>query len=246
MRRMKKRLSKKAYIVPFVVLTSLLTLNVTSIGKKHAGVVKPVETHAVSKGLMYDSLGLADAGLSREAFEKAMTGYHKLVAEGKVRKDNIISIIDFSLPSTSKRLFVIDLEQGKVLYNTLVSHGRNSGKAMATSFSNRPESFKSSLGFFVTGETYQGQHGYSLRLQGTELGINDKAMERGIVMHAADYVNETLGKVQGYIGRSLGCPAVPVNMHKKIIGSIRDGSCLFIYSPDRKYFASSRILQPAA
>ncbi len=196
--------------------------------------------------MMYDSLGLADAGLSREAFTRAMTGYHKLVAEGKVSKDNIISIIDFSLPSTSKRLFVIDLADGKVLYNTLVSHGRNSGKTMATSFSNRPESFKSSLGFYVTGGTYQGAHGYSLRLQGTELGINDKAMERGIVMHAADYVNESLGKAQGYIGRSLGCPAVPVAMHKKIIGSIRDGSCLFIYSPDRKYLASSRILQPAA
>ncbi|MGE7773408.1 murein L,D-transpeptidase catalytic domain family protein [Chitinophaga sp. NPDC101104] len=244
---MKKRLSKKIFILPFVVLTSLLTLKVSSIGKKNAGVLKPVKLHAAaSAAMMYDSLGLETAGLSRQAFERAMTGYHKLVSEGKIQKDNIISIIDFSLPSTSKRLFVIDLEEGKVLFNTLVSHGRNSGKAMATSFSNRPESFKSSLGFYVTGDTYQGQHGYSLRLEGTELGINDKAMERGIVMHAADYVNDKLGKAQGYIGRSLGCPAVPVNVHKKIIGSIRNGTCLFIYSPDRQYLASSRVLQPAA
>ncbi|WP_126245873.1 murein L,D-transpeptidase catalytic domain family protein [Chitinophaga rhizosphaerae] len=244
---MKKRLSKKIFILPFVVLTSLLTLNVSSIGKKNGGVVKPVKLHAAaSAAKMYDSLGLETAGLSRQAFERAMTGYRKLVSEGKVQKDNIISIIDFSLPSTSKRLFVIDLEEGKVLFNTLVSHGRNSGKAMATSFSNRPESYKSSLGFYVTRDTYQGQHGYSLRLEGTELGINDKAMERGIVMHAADYVNDKLGKAQGYIGRSLGCPAVPVNVHKKIIGSIRNGTCLFIYSPDRKYLASSRVLQPAA
>lgn len=243
---MKKRLSKKAYILPFVLLTSLFSLKVSSIGKKHTGVVKPVSAAASAGSMMYANMGLAEAGLSREAFDRAMTGYNKLVQEGKIRKDNIISIIDFSLPSTQKRLFVLDLEEGKVLYNTLVSHGRNSGKTMATSFSNRPESFKSSLGFYVTGDTYQGAHGYSLRLEGTELGINDKAMERGIVMHAADYVNDKLGRAQGYIGRSLGCPAVPVNMHKKIIGSIRNGTCLFIYSPDRGYLASSRVLRPTA
>lgn len=248
MRRMKKSLSKKVYVLPFLVLTSLLSLKVSSIGKKHTGVVANaiVPSETMTAAMRYDSLGLADAGLSKAAFERAMSGYDKLVSEGKIKKENIISIIDFSLPSTSKRLFVIDLERGKVLYNTLVSHGRNSGKDMATSFSNRPESFKSSLGFYVTGETYQGQHGYSLRLQGTELGINDKAMERGIVMHAADYVNDRLGKAQGYIGRSLGCPAVPVNMHKKIIGSIRNGTCLFIYSPDRGYLASSRMVHAAA
>lgn len=243
---MKKRLSKKAYILPFVVLTSLFSLKVSSIGKKHTGVVNPVNVTTSAESMMYASMGLAEAGLSREAFDRAMTGYNKLVEEGKIRKDNIISIIDFSLPSTQKRLFVLDLEEGKVLYNTLVSHGRNSGKTMATSFSNRPESFKSSLGFYVTGDTYQGAHGYSLRLEGTERGINDKAMERGIVMHAADYVNDKLGRAQGYIGRSLGCPAIPVNMHRKIIGSIRNGTCLFIYSPDRGYLASSRVLRPTA
>jgi hypothetical protein len=113
---------------------------------------------------------------------------------------------------------------------------------MATEFSNDPNSFKSSLGFYVTGDTYKGEHGYSLRLDGKEKGINDNAQERSIVMHAADYVNEAVVKAKGYLGRSLGCPAVPPALHKAIINTIKDGTCLFLYSPDQYYITHSRMI----
>ncbi|AWO01348.1 hypothetical protein DLD77_06415 [Chitinophaga alhagiae] len=242
---MNLRISKKTFILPFIVLTSLFSLKVSSIGKKSTGVVAPAVTAVTASAaeMLYGQLSLDSLGLSHEAFQYALQGHDSLLKAGRLSNTDIISIVDFSLPSTKKRLFVIDLAAGRVLFNTLVSHGRNSGREMATNFSNAPESFKSSLGFYVTGGTYRGAHGYSLRLEGEEQGINDNAMERGIVMHAADYVNEKLGRRQGYIGRSLGCPAVPVNLHKKIIGKIQNGSCLFIYSPDRQYLSASKMIQ---
>ncbi|GEP94960.1 hypothetical protein CCY01nite_12200 [Chitinophaga cymbidii] len=196
--------------------------------------------------MLYEQLSLDSLGLSKEAYEFALQGQEQLAKEGKLRNENILSIVDFSLPSTKKRLFVIDISSGQLLFNSLVSHGRNSGKEMATSFSNSPESYKTSLGFYVTGGTYRGKHGYSLRLEGEESGINDNAMERAIVMHAASYVNEVLGRKQGYIGRSLGCPALPVKLHKKIISTIQNGSCLFMYSPDTSYLTRSKLLQHTA
>lgn len=245
---MKILFSKKRYVLPFLALTSLLSLKVSSIGKKNTGVVKhTVAKVAVSaKAMLYDQLALDSLGLSQQAYEYALAGYERLLEEGKLKNDDILSIVDFSLPSSKKRLFVIDLASGTLLFNSLVSHGRNSGKDMATNFSNSQESFKSSLGFYVTGGTYKGKHGYSLKLEGEEEGINSNAMERGIVMHAASYVDEKLARLQGYIGRSLGCPAVPVKLHKKIISKIQNGTCLFMYSPDEKYIAASRMLQHAA
>ncbi|MET6997557.1 murein L,D-transpeptidase catalytic domain family protein [Chitinophaga defluvii] len=191
---------------------------------------------------LYEKLALDSLGLSPAAFDYAVQGYNHLLLSGRIKREDILSIIDFSLPSSKKRLFVIDLRQGKLLFNTLVSHGRNSGRETATTFSNEPDSYKSSLGFYITAETYRGEHGYSLRLQGEEKGINDNAMSRGIVMHSADYVNERFARSQGYIGRSLGCPAIPQVLHRKIIESIRNGTCLFLYSPDKFYAKHSRIL----
>ncbi|SFE51246.1 L,D-transpeptidase catalytic domain [Chitinophaga sp. CF118] len=196
-----------------------------------------------SSGVLYQSLKLDSLGLSREAFKYAISGMEKLEEAGKLSNADLITIVDFSLPSSKKRLFVIDLKNGKVLFNTLVSHGRNSGAAVATEFSNAPESFKSSLGFYITGETYKGEHGYSLRLQGEEAGINDNALSRGIVMHSAAYVNDKLVRLQGYIGRSLGCPAIPEKVHKLIIEEIRNGTCLFLYSPDKYYMAHSKMFE---
>lgn len=246
--RMNLRINKKTYILPFIVLTSLFSLKVSSIGKKNTGVIVAVAAPAEASAaeMLYSQLSLDSLGLSPEAYQYALQGHERLLKSGKLRNGDILSIVDFSLPSTKKRLFVIDLASGKLLFNSLVSHGRNSGKEMATSFSNSHESFQSSLGFYVTGNTYKGAHGYSLRLEGEETGINDNAMERGIVMHAADYVNEKLARLQGYIGRSLGCPAVPVSLHKKIIARIQNGSCLFMYSPDRKYLSASKMIQGAA
>lgn len=244
---MKIKFSKKRYVLPFVALTSLFSLKVSSVGKKEHGVVKHAiaKTAASAKAMLYDQLALGSLGLSQEAYQYALAGYERLLEEGKLKNDDILSIVDFSLPSTKKRLFVIDLSSGKLLFNSLVSHGRNSGKEMATNFSNSNESFKSSLGFYVTGGTYKGKHGYSLKLEGEEEGINSNAMERGIVMHAASYVDEKLARLQGYIGRSLGCPAVPVKLHKKIISKIQNGTCLFMYSPDQGYITASKMLQHA-
>lgn len=199
-----------------------------------------------SKTSLYDDLQLGKLNLSRTAFEYAMTGYNRLLNSGKLNNDQLLSIVDFSLPSSRKRLFIIDLKNGKLVYNTYVAHGRNSGREMANEFSNQPESNKSSLGAYVTGDTYIGKHGYSLRLLGQEKGINDNANSRAIVMHSAAYVSESAIKMQGYIGRSLGCPALPENLYRPIIDKIKNGSCLFLYSPDKYYASHSAIITKSA
>jgi len=192
---------------------------------------------------VYDSLQLNISGINRKVFEMAQKGFDKLSEQGKILNDGIISIIDFSLPSSAKRLYVVDMKNYQVLYNTYVAHGRNSGQEFATSFSNNESSFKSSLGFYVTGDTYTGKHGNSLKLEGMEKGINDNAEKRAVVMHGADYVNESLIQSRGYIGRSLGCPAVSPKESNQIINTIKEGTCLFIYSPDDTYNAQSDLLK---
>ncbi len=190
---------------------------------------------------IYDSLHLGDFGLSKAAFKEGLAGLSLLVSSGDIQNAGILSIIDLSLPSSKKRLFVIDLNICKLIFNTYVSHGRNSGKEMATQFSNKPHSCESSLGFYVTGDAYFGHHGYSLKLNGKEEGINDNACSRGIVIHSASYVNERIAKSQGYIGRSEGCPAIPKTLHRKIIEKIKNGTCLFLYSPDKFYETHSKM-----
>lgn len=199
----------------------------------------PAMPSAVS---VYDSLKLNLSGLNRKAFELAQTGFEKLKEQGVILNDNIISIVDFSLPSTEKRLYVVDLKNYQVLYRTYVAHGRNSGTVMANSFSNNPSSYKSSLGFYKTLSTYRGKHGYSLKLEGLERGINDNAYNRAIVMHGADYVNPSIIPMKGYIGRSQGCPAVMSKEATPIINTIKDGTCLFIYHPATAYQNQSTIV----
>ncbi len=190
---------------------------------------------------VYDSLHLNLKGLSQQAYDYAKEGLDKLIQQGKLANQSIISIIDFSLPSNKKRLFVIDLENYRVLFNTLVAHGKNTGYENAVSFSNQESSFKSSPGFYLTQETYEGKNGYSLKLEGLERGINDNALERGIVVHGAPYVSDERATTPGgFVGRSQGCPAVPVQVSRPIINTIKNGTCLFIYHPS--YVNSSVIL----
>ncbi|CAL1519875.1 murein L,D-transpeptidase catalytic domain family protein [Chitinophaga sp. MM2321] len=240
-----KQLVKPLIFGLTISLFAFLITTFTTTNKK-AAVAQPatptITTDSVQQISLYDSMRLDTSGLSKEAFESALQGFEHLEEKGRIRNADVISIIDFSLPSARKRLFVIDLKNKLLLFNTLVSHGRNSGAANANTFSNKMNSFKSSLGFFVTGDTYIGEHGYSLRLEGEEEGINDNALSRGIVMHSAAYVNESLARSQGYIGRSLGCPAIPENIHRKVIERIRNGTCLFLYSPDKYYSAHTKIL----
>jgi hypothetical protein len=191
---------------------------------------------------VYDSIHLDLAGLNRKAFELAKTGLLKLKNLGKITNDSILSIIDFSQPSTQKRLYILDLKNYTIRFNTYVAHGRNSGMVLAHSFSNRPHSYQSSLGFYITEEPYEGHNGYSLKLAGMEPGINDKAETRGIVVHGAKYVNSEMITETGRIGRSEGCPAVPTNEATPLINYIKDGTCLFIYYPDPSYSRQSALL----
>ena len=178
---------------------------------------------------------------SLPVLELALNGYAQL--QGKLKKP-LLTVIDYSLPSTQKRWWIIDLAQQKILLHTVVAHGRNSGALLAEKFSNRPESYQSSLGFFQTGEAYQGKHGYSLRLDGLEAGINDKARTRAIVIHGADYAKETVAATAGRLGRSLGCPAVPPDLSTPLIKLIKEGSLLFIYGKDPNYLRMSKFWSP--
>jgi hypothetical protein len=177
--------------------------------------------------------------LSYDVFQSALEGLQKM---SDIQNKAIITIIDYTKSSSRERLYVIDLVNKKLLYKTLVAHGRNSGEEEATSFSNDTKSLKSCLGFYRTAETYTGKNGYSLSLDGLEPGINDNARARSLVIHGADYVSQDFIKKYGRLGRSWGCPALPVSVSKEIIDKIAKGSCIFIYGNDPDYFRKSKIL----
>ena len=209
----------------------------------------PVQTVASSEGkgssmveemdgsALFHSMHL-DGVVSFLAFRQAVDGYNKIEQKNKP----VLTLIDFTKPSTEKRLFVFDMEKHQLLYSSLVSHGRNSGENYAISFSNKQGSYKSSLGFYLTGNTYQGKNGYSLILDGLEKGVNDKARERAIVMHGAAYANPSVVASGGRLGRSLGCPALPQAVTKPIINTIKGGSVLFIYANNQDSMAKTSIL----
>ncbi|HVL67733.1 MAG TPA: murein L,D-transpeptidase catalytic domain family protein, partial [Vicinamibacterales bacterium] len=184
------------------------------------------------------SLGAIDPGV----FATALRAAAAAVSRGDATEPATLTVIDFSKPSTEKRMWVFDLRARTLLFEELVSHGRGSGKTMATSFSNVPESNRSSLGLFRTAETYVGKHGYSLRLDGLEPGVNDRARDRAIVMHAADYVNGAMAKANGYLGRSLGCPAVRPEISRQLIDAVKNGGLLFAYYPDQQWLETSSYL----
>src|SRR5215471_6082884 len=241
---------KKPAILLLAVLASALFIFATT--RKSSARKKVVTASAVASAItnnrsnaaetLFSELHLDSAGLNQTVFNSAMHGLQKLDSEGVLRKDDIITILDFSQPSTQKRLYVLDLANKQVLFNTLVAHGRNSGGLMANSFSNKTSSLKSSPGFYMTEDTYFGHNGYSLRLDGLEKNINDNAEKRAIVMHGAPYVGQSAINNLGYLGRSWGCPAVPQEQHQAIINTIKGGTCLFIYSPDKNYQRKSTVL----
>jgi hypothetical protein len=191
---------------------------------------------------LYNNLNVNNFKLPQlESFSKALEGFYQLKQKGLVQND-ILTLIDFSLSANSKRMWVIDMNTNTVLFHSLVAHGRNSGEEYATEFSNKSESYQSSLGFYLTGETYQGKHGLSLRLDGLERGINDKARDRAVVIHGANYVSEQFIKQNKRLGRSQGCPALPVELNQEIIKTIKEKSCLFIYHPSRSYKVASKLI----
>jgi hypothetical protein len=191
---------------------------------------------SIKASLMYDMLNLEAQGLSKKAFEYAYKGYQQLLDKNLISRPDYLTICDLSQSSKQKRFYLIDMLNNKVLLNTYVAHGKNSGGEYARRFSNRAESKQTSLGFYVTRNIYTGEHGISLRVEGLEPGFNDRAYRRAIVIHGANYIGN------GSTGRSYGCPAVPGNECKMIINTIKNGTCLFIYHPEKKYLQGSKIL----
>ena len=212
--------------------------------KRAVLVAKAVEMRRVinESEYIYRAMGLDRVGLSETAFEYAWRGYHNLVKRGSVRKRSVLSIADFSQSSSEKRMYVIDIRHRRLLYRTYVAHGQNSGSEYAETFSNEPESFKSSLGFYVTKTTYVGKNGLSLRLDGVDHGYNDQAMKRNIVLHGCSYVGEGYLENFGATGTSLGCPALPETISAQIIHTVKGGSCLFIYHPTQDYLDHSVVI----
>lgn len=187
---------------------------------------------------------LGEPELNPEAFHYGILGYFALRSAGLVKNDSLLTIIDFSLPSSADRFFVINMYRNTLVCKSLVSHGRNSGDLYANRFSNKMQSHQSSLGFYITGAPYRGGQGYSLILNGVDTGYNDRSRARSIVIHGADYATRNYVGRYGRLGRSYGCPALPPVISKPVINLIKNGTILFSYYPDGSYVRNSVILHP--
>lgn len=224
----------------FILSTCFFLLPCTSLLTGHPSVCSEVIAEAKTDKVaeLYRSMQL-EGVVNWKAFRQAVVGYEKI--EG--RKRDILTLIDFSKPSTEERLYVFDMKKHRLLFSSVVSHGKNSGNNYATSFSNEYGSYKSSLGFYLTESTYQGKNGYSLILNGLEKGINDRARERAIVVHGAAYADPSVVARGGRLGRSFGCPALPPKLSRPIIDAIKGGSVMYIYADASDYLAHSTILE---
>ena len=240
---MKKRTIFLIVLVIFFPLNSLPTFATDSVSRISTNYLFDIDNNSTEIDNPVKNYLDCFSVVSDDAMKYALSGYAALNEAGKVSKKDIITIVDFSKPSTEERLFVINLKTKKVIAKSLCAHGRNSGENWADKFSNNSESYQSSLGFYIANETYDGKHGYSLKLDGEEVGINDKARDRGVVVHGADYVSKDFIASTGRLGRSQGCPALPMAQYEKIISLIKGGSCFFIYHPNKYYKAHSTILK---
>src|SRR5262245_58423222 len=190
----------------------------------------------------FDALAQVAPELDRNVLQRALEAASCAERRGLLREPGILTVIDYTRPSTERRLFVLDVAAPTLLYRELVAHGRGTGENEARRFSNEPGSYRSSLGLFVTRDTYVGRHGRSLRLLGLEPGVNDRALERAIVLHGADYVSESFAALHGRLGRSFGCPALAVEVAQRVIDVIRGGTAVFAWYPDRAWLARSPFL----
>lgn len=229
---------KRIILVPLVLGALIFFLGFSTLKSANS----EANGYAATIDQLYTELEPVSEKPSFDAFYYGMQGYLKLADEGEINNPKYLTIVDYSLPSTRKRLWVIDMDDHTVVQQSLVAHGKNSGLDSAHVFSNKPGTNKSSLGFFLTGRIYQGKHGLSLRLRGLEPGINNNARERDIVIHPAWYATQAYINNHGRLGRSFGCLALPPKMNKKIIMEVRKGSLLFVYYPDPSYINHSDIL----
>ncbi len=252
MRKISETKKRKAlyFILPILVIFSILIISWTNLSHENPAErinkKDTVKTNIISSvkpatftdhaDNIYYAIGLQQTGLAFSIFEKALTGFINLKSDKRLNNEkDILTVIDFSKSSTSKRMWIIDLKNKSLLLNTYVAHGRGSGDDMATKFSNIAESHQSSLGFYVTNETYVGKHGLSLRLDGYDKDINHMARNRAIVIHGASYVSENFITKHGRLGRSHGCPAVPEELNATVIELIKNKTCLFINGKSENY-----------
>jgi len=189
----------------------------------------------------YDSQ-LHLSGLNKDVFRLGMIGYYNLLNKQKIKRSDLLTIVDYDQASTKERLFVIDLNNHGLVHHTLVAHGQKTGGNYAKYFSNKSESHQSSLGFYTTAETYEGKYGYSLRLDGFDAGFNCKARDRAIVMHGADYVSRDFIARQGRLGRSWGCLSLERQEAPTVISKIRNGSCIYVHKNDPNFQSKSNWL----
>ena len=224
-----------------IVLFSVLALSVVAASDARAE--KAPRTKKRSTDSLAATLLKQAPGLRGEVLRLALDAAQTADERGLVQRRDVITVIDYSLPSTQPRLFVFDLVARKLLFRELVAHGKNSGDNRTTFFSNSPGSLATSLGLFVTEDTYVGGNGYSLRLRGLEEGVNDMARDRAIVMHGASYVSRAAIAALGRLGRSYGCPAVRKEVAKKIINTVRGGSPVFAYYPEKSWLSSSEFFR---
>lgn len=228
-----RQFSRAAVAVVALALVSPLTVSATT----KPGCMKPPAEDLVR------SLRSLAPTLSDKVLRLALGGSACAAQQGLVQKSNLLTVIDYSKPSTEPRLFVFDVASRKLLFRELVAHGKNSGGNATRFFSNREGSLATSIGLFVTANTYMGSNGYSLRLKGLDAGYNDQAWRRAIVMHGASYVSNAMARALGRIGRSWGCPAVRKEVAKKLIDTVKGGSPVFAYYPDTNWLTSSRFLR---
>jgi L,D-transpeptidase catalytic domain len=250
-----KRLATRVPVSRLMLAAAIIAVPATaSLDRMAAAEVKPVvtvetaEETSAETSSVFDATAWADAqigAVKTQVFALALQAAATAVERGDA-KPSTLTVIDFSRPSTEKRLWVYDLRSRSMLFEELVSHGRNSGMNLATSFSNVAESNMSSLGLYRTAEAYIGKHGYSLRLDGLDRGFNDRARERAIVIHGADYVSETITKAQGRLGRSLGCPAVRPDVSRELIDAVKGGGLVFAYYPDPQWLQASAYVSRVA
>jgi len=225
---MSKKLILRSILSFSLIVTALL---ITPVAK-----ASPANIHDEAKLLTRKA-----PDLNQKAIEEALIAYYTALKQGHDHK-HILTIIDYSKPSTQQRLWSFDMNYHSLLFHTFVAHGKGSGLNNATSFSNKGGTRKSSLGLFATGTTYYGHKGYSLRLKGLEPGINDHAMRRNIVIHGASYVSQSVANTLGRLGRSWACPAVPKRLAKSIINTLKNDTLVFAYYPDQHWLTHSKYL----
>ena len=231
----------KINAIKYILLFALMSF-APNLPKDNAPKDYEFDSFSKKVEIIYNSLDANNNQLPKlESFSKALEGFYNLKEQGFITND-YLTIVDFTLSSKTKRLWVIDMNENKIVFNSLVAHGRNSGNLFAKKFSNSYDSYKSSLGFYATGEVYYGTHGMSLKLDGLEKGINDNARKRAVVLHGAEYVSKKYIKAHKFLGRSEGCPAIPMELSSKIIKTIKNKSCLFIYYPNQKYLKNTKLI----